>query len=88
MTNIYIGNLPYSVTEGQLRALFQDLGTVTSFNLSTDKYSGESKGFGVVEMAQRQEAEVAIKTLNDTAIDGRTLSVNLARPKLNNAQAG
>ena len=52
--NIYVGNLSYSVTEGQLRALFEDFGPLTSVNLITDKYSGESKGFGFVEM-QRQE---------------------------------
>lgn len=79
--NIYVGNLAYSVTEGQLRALFEDFGGVTSASLITDKYSGESKGFGFVEMDKQQEAEEAIKTLNGRPLDGRNLTVNLARPK-------
>jgi len=79
--NIYVGNLAYSVTEGQLRALFEDFGGVTSASLITDKYSGESKGFGFVEMDKQQDAEEAIKSLNGRALDGRNLTVNLARPK-------
>ena len=79
--NIYVGNLAYSVTDGQLRALFEEFGTVTSVNLVTDKYSGESKGFAFVEMDKQQEAEAAIKSLNGRALSGRNLTVNLARPK-------
>lgn len=79
--NIYVGNLSYSVTDGQLRALFEPFGDVESVNLITDKYSGESKGFGFVEMAKQADAEKAIKELNGQAIDGRSLKVNMARPR-------
>ena len=79
--NIYVGNLPYSVTEEQLHALFKDFGDVTSVSLITDKYSGESKGFGFVEMSKQAEAEEAIKNLNGRAMDGRNLTVNIARPR-------
>ena len=79
--NIYVGNLAYGVTEGQLEALFQEFGAVASVNLIKDKYSGESKGFGFVEMNQQAEAEEAIKKLNGRALDGRDLTVNIARPR-------
>ena len=79
--NIYVGNLSYSVTGEQLRALFEDFGEVSSANLITDKYSGQSKGFGFVEMEKQAEAEDAIKQLNGQAIDGRNINVNLARPR-------
>ena len=79
--NIYVGNLSYGVTEGQLQALFEDFGAVASVNLIKDKYSGESKGFGFVEMDKQNEAEEAIKQLNGRALDGRNLTVNLARPR-------
>ena len=78
---IYVGNLAYSVTEGQLEALFQDFGAVASANLITDRHSGESKGFGFVEMDNQAEAEEAIKTLNGRALNGRNLTVNIARPR-------
>jgi RNA recognition motif-containing protein len=79
--NIYVGNLSYGVTEGQLQALFEDFGAVASVNLIKDKYSGQSKGFGFVEMDKQSEAEEAIKKLNGRALDGRNLTVNLARPR-------
>jgi len=79
--NIYVGNLSYSVTEGQLRALFEQFGAVSSVNLITDRYSGESKGFGFVEMDKQADAERAIKDLNGRALSGRNLTVNLARPR-------
>ena len=79
--NIYIGNLAYSVTDGQLEALFQEFGTVTSVNLIKDKFSGESKGFGFIEMESQAEAEEAIKKLNGRSLDGRNLTVNVARPR-------
>lgn len=79
--NIYVGNLAYGVTEGQLEALFQEFGTVTSVNLIKDKLSGDSKGFGFVEMGKQAEAEEAIKTLNGRALDGRNLTVNIARAR-------
>lgn len=79
--NIYIGNLAYGVTDGQLEALFQEFGTVTSVNLIKDKFSGESKGFGFIEMERQAEAEEAIKKLNGRLLDGRNLTVNIARPR-------
>lgn len=79
--NIYVGNLSYGVTEGQLQALFEEFGEVTSVNLIQDKYSGQSKGFGFIEMDTQVEAEEAIKKLNGRPLDGRNLTVNLARPR-------
>lgn len=79
--NIYVGNLSYSVTETQLKTLFEEFGEVTIANLIKDKYSGESKGFGFVEMNKQSEAEEAIKQLNGRPMDGRNLTVNLARPR-------
>jgi RNA recognition motif-containing protein len=79
--NIYVGNLAYSVTEGQLRALFEDFGEVTSASLIADRYSGQSKGFGFVEMAVQADAEAAIKGLNGQSLDGRSLTVNIAKPR-------
>lgn len=86
--NIYIGNLSYGVTEGQLQALFEEFGTVTSVNLIKDRYSGESKGFAFVEMDKQQEAEKAIKTLNGQNLNGRNLAVNIARPKNGKPSSG
>jgi RNA recognition motif-containing protein len=79
--NIYVGNLAYSVTEDELRAAFAQFGEVTSCNVITDKFSGQSKGFGFVEMADNAEADAAIKALNDTALSGRNIKVNQARPR-------
>ena len=79
--NIYVGNLSYGVTETQLKALFEEFGAVTSASLIKDKYSGESKGFGFVEMDKQNEAEEAIKQLNGRPLEGRNLTVNLARPR-------
>jgi RNA recognition motif-containing protein len=79
--NIYVGNLSYSVTETQLKTLFEEFGAVTSANLIKDKYSGDSKGFGFIEMDKQSEAEEAIKRLNGRPMDGRNLTVNLARPR-------
>ena len=79
--NIYVGNLSYGVTEGQLQALFEDFGSVSRVNLITDRDTGRSKGFGFVEMDKQAEAEEAIKNLNGRAVDGRSLTVNIARPR-------
>jgi len=79
--NIYVGNLAYSVTEDELREAFSQFGSVTSVNVITDKFSGQSKGFGFVEMADNAEADAAIKALNDTALNGRNIKVNQARPR-------
>lgn len=79
--NIYVGNLPYSVTEDDLRETFAQYGEVMSVNLITDKFSGQSKGFAFVEMPSNSEADAAIKALNDTDYKGRNIKVNQAKPR-------
>ena len=82
MTNkIYVGGLPYSTTEGQLQEIFATYGSVESARVITDKFTGRSKGFGFVEMSSGGEAQKAIEALNGTEIEGRTLTVNEARPQ-------
>ena len=78
---LYVGSLPYSVTEEELRNLFSGYGTVESARIITDKFTGQSKGFGFVEMASGEEAQKAIQGANGTTIGGRTLIVNEARPE-------
>ena len=79
--NIYVGNLSYEVTEEELKATFEAFGKVENINIITDKYSGQSKGFGFVEMSAKDEGNAAIEGLNDTELKGRTLKVNEARPR-------
>ena len=79
-SKLYVGGLPYSSTGSELTDLFSAHGTVESVNVITDKYTGQSKGFGFVEMATKEEAEAAIAALNSTELGGRTLTVNEARP--------
>jgi RNA recognition motif-containing protein len=79
--NIYVGNLSYEVTEEDLRLAFEPFGQVESVNVIKDKYTGQSKGFGFVEMPSKTEAQSAIDGLNDTELKGRTLNVNEARPR-------
>jgi RNA recognition motif-containing protein len=79
--NIYVGNLPYSVTEEELREIFSEFGEVASVNVITDKYSGQSKGFGFVEMENNSEADEAIKALNESSFKGRNIKVNQAKPR-------
>lgn len=79
--NIYVGNLPYSVTENELQTMFGEFGEVSSANIITDRYTGQSKGFGFVEMASQEEAEEAINALNDSSVQGRNLKVSQARPR-------
>jgi RNA recognition motif-containing protein len=78
---LYVGNLPYSATETSLREAFAASGTVDSVTLITDRDSGQSKGFGFVEMSSDQEAQSAIQTLNGTSLDGRPIRVSEAKPK-------
>jgi RNA recognition motif-containing protein len=78
--NIYVGNLAFNVTEGELKQAFEDFGEVTSAKIIKDKYSGESKGFGFVEMSDGTEAQAAIKGLNEKELKGRGIKVNEARP--------
>lgn len=78
---IYVGGLPYSTTDGQLEEIFATHGAVESARVITDKFTGRSRGFGFVEMGSDDEAQKAIDTLNGTEIEGRTLTVNEARPQ-------
>jgi len=77
---LYVGGLPYSVTEGRLQEIFAAHGTVESAKVISDKFTGQSRGFGFVEMSSGGEAQKAIEALNGTQLDGRTLVVNEAKP--------
>jgi RNA recognition motif-containing protein len=79
--NIYIGQLPYSVTEEELREMFLHFGEVSSLNLIMDKHSGQSKGFGFIEMPNNSEADQAIKGLNKSMLKGREIKVNQAEER-------
>jgi RNA recognition motif-containing protein len=78
---IYVGNMSYSTSEDSLRALFAQHGEVVSVNLITDRYTGESKGFGFVEMSNENEATAAISALNGQELDGRKLRVDVAQER-------
>ena len=80
-TKLYVGNLSYNTTDNDLRALFEQAGTVTSVDLIKDRDTGMSKGFGFVQMGSQQEAEQAIKLFNGYELDNRQIKVNPARPK-------
>jgi RNA recognition motif-containing protein len=86
--NIYVGNLSREVTEDDLRQAFEAFGQVASVSVITDKFSGESRGFGFVEMPAKAEAESAINGLNGTELKGRTLNVNEARPRTERRRSG
>jgi len=79
--NIYVGNLSYSVSENDLREAFSEFGKVESVNIITDKFSGQSKGFGFVEMPDDSEADQAIKAMNGRNLKGRDIKVNQAKPR-------
>ncbi len=79
--NIYVGNLPYSATDADLLEAFSAYGEVSSASVIMDKFSGQSKGFGFVEMPDNSEADQAIKALNDSMLKGRKLKVNQAKPR-------
>ncbi|MHC4396123.1 MAG: RNA recognition motif domain-containing protein [Planctomycetota bacterium] len=79
--NIYVGNLSRETTEDDLRQAFADFGQVESANIIKDKFSGESRGFGFIEMPSKQEAEKAIEEMNGKDLMGRALNVNEARPR-------
>ncbi|MCH8332436.1 RNA-binding protein [Candidatus Sumerlaeota bacterium] len=86
--NIYVGNLSYQTSEDDLRAAFAAHGEVTSVAIITDRYSGQSRGFGFVEMANAEEAKTAISTLDGTDLSGRQLKVNEARPRADRGGGG
>ena len=78
---LFVGNLTYSATSAQLEELFSQVGKITSLNLITDKFSGQSKGFAFVELTTDAEADEAIKKFNNFELDGRKMVVNEARPQ-------
>jgi len=78
---LYVGGLPFSTTEGQLEEIFSAHGTVESARVITDKLTGRSRGFGFVEMSSSGEAQKAIESVNGTEVEGRSLTVNEARPQ-------
>ncbi len=78
---LYVGGLPYSVTDGQLQEIFSAHGTVESARVIADKFTGQSRGFGFVEMSSGSEAQAAISGLNGTQYEGRSLVVNEAKPQ-------
>ena len=82
--NIYVGNLSYKVNEDDLKQLFEEYGEVSSVNLISDKYTGQSKGFGFVVIENAEEAAKAIEELNGREVDNREMKVNEARPKPDN----
>jgi len=81
MKKIFVGNLSFSATEGEVREMFEQFGTVDSVAILTDRETGRSRGFGFVEMGDNGEADRAIQSLNGKALGGRPLNVNEARPK-------
>ena len=85
---IYVGGLPYSVTDGRLEEVFAAHGSVQSAKVISDKFTGQSRGFGFVEMGSSDEAQKAIAALNGTQLDGRTLVVNEAKPMENRGGGG
>jgi len=86
--NIYVGNLSYEVNEEDLQKAFEAFGQVESAKIITDKYSGQSKGFGFVEMPSKAEGQSAIEGLNGKDLKGRTLNVNEARPRTESRGGG
>lgn len=80
-TKLYVGNLPFSVTSQELTDLFSQAGQVISANIITDRFSGQSRGFGFVEMADADSAQTAVSQFNDYQMKGRGLKVNEAKPR-------
>jgi RNA recognition motif-containing protein len=79
--NIFVGSLPFSIEEADLKGFFEDYGAVDSVKIITDKFTGRSKGFGFVEMPNDAEAQKAIDELNGGTVEGRTIVVNKSEPK-------
>jgi len=88
MKNLYVGNLPHSTTEAELRNLFEVHGAVEKISLVTDRDTGRSRGFGFVEMTNASEADKAIAALNGSDLGGRTLTINEAKPKAERPRGG
>jgi len=88
MKNLYVGNLPHSTTEAELRNLFEAHGAVDKVSMVTDRETGRSRGFAFVEMTDAGEAEKAIAALNGTELSGRALKINEAKPKTDRPGGG
>ena len=88
MKNIFIGNLSFDATEETVRSMFAVHGTVDRVSIVTDRDTGRARGFGFVEMSDNAEGDSAIAALNGTDLDGRTLNVNEARPKIERGAGG
>jgi RNA recognition motif-containing protein len=86
--NIYVGNLAFAITDDELRQAFEAFGKVDTATIIKDKYSGQSKGFGFVEMPSGDEARAAIESLNGKELKGRNLNVNEARPRADRRGGG
>jgi len=86
--NLYVGNLPYNLSESDLTELFAPYGEVLSAKIITDRYSGQSKGFGFVEMSNRSEGEESIAALNGKEVNNRQIKVNEAKPRSDNRRGG
>lgn len=84
--NIYVGNIPYSISEQTLEDLFKEFGTVNAVRIIKDKFTGKSKGFAFVEMSTDDAANTAIENLNGKEVDGRSLRINKALPPQKNEQ--
>ncbi len=85
---LYVGNLAYTITDSDLQRMFEEFGTVVSAQVIMDRETGRSKGFGFVEMNSDSEAQAAIDALNSKEVDGRSLTVNEARPKPEGGRGG
>lgn len=88
MKNLYVGNLPHSTTEAELRNVFEPHGAVEKVTLVTDRETGRSRGFGFVEMTDATAADKAVAALNGTELGGRTLTINEAKPKTDRPKGG
>jgi len=88
MKNLYVGNLPHSTTESELRSVFEAHGAVEKVSLVTDRETGRSRGFAFVEMTNASEADKAMAALNGSDLGGRTLTINEARPKSDRPKSG
>lgn len=86
--NIYVGNLSFGATEDELKGLFQSYGAVDSAKIISDQFTGRSRGFGFIEMSNREEGLKAIEELDSKDFNGRSLKVNEARPKTNTRGGG
>ncbi|BDI33680.1 hypothetical protein CCAX7_57310 [Capsulimonas corticalis] len=87
-TKLYVGNLSYQTKDQDLNQLFAEVGNVASAQVITDRYTGESRGFGFVEMATEDEAQQAIASMNGRSVDGRSLTVNESKPREDRGGSG